>query len=190
MALLLVASICLAATGAWFTSSVNKPEKELTFGTIAISSTGDTSIVAATSAVKETTTLLMPGDTLEISYKVKNDGEAAYVLSYVTVTATPAADKTLSEAEKTAIENLTGWYSATGNTKATACAELAKGAAEADWKHSVELTGTKFGNGFQGATVKVTVKVVAIQQENLTNEAALALLQGSDLDIATGVVGA
>lgn len=187
LSLLLIASICLAATGAWFTSKVEKDPKDLAFGTIAISSTGDTSVTATSKS--GTTDLLMPGDTLKISYSVKNDGENAYVVAVVKVEATAAADKKLTATEKAALEGLSGTYATSGNDKATTCAVIAKGAAEATWEHSVVVNGKAFGNQFQGATVKVTVTILAIQEENLTAQEAYDLLTGeaSKLDIDTGV---
>lgn len=187
LSLLLIASICLAATGAWFTSKVEKDPKDLAFGTIAISSTGETSVTATSKS--GTTDLLMPGDTLKISYSVKNDGENAYVVAVVKVEATAAAGKELTATEKAALEGLSGTYAATGNAKADACVVITKGATEATWKHSVDVDGKAFGNQFQGATVKVTVTILAIQEENLTAQEAYSLLTdaASKLNIDTGV---
>lgn len=189
MAFLLVASICLAATGAWFTSKVDERTDSLNFGTIAISS--DVFTVTATGTKEMATTdLLMPDDTLTITYNIKNEGAAAFVIAKVDVTATTASG-TLSEAGKTAIQSLSGTYS--GNNKATTeCASLADGTetpTTETWTHTVRLTGNDFGNDFQGATVQVKVTILAIQQENLSSAEAFTLLTGTSLK-ADGTVSA
>ena len=106
MSFLLVASIVLAATGAWFTSQAKQDAGSLTFGTVVIGldSTAAADVIA-TSETPNATELLMPGDTLEITFQVNYTGTAnAYVVAYVEVTTSGGTGN------MDAIEAMGGWY--------------------------------------------------------------------------------
>ncbi|MGN1222856.1 MAG: hypothetical protein ACI4T1_01860 [Christensenellales bacterium] len=166
MAFMLVASITMAATGAWFTDQATAISgTQLDFGKIVLS--GETGTVTAATVKTETTDLLMPGDTLTINFSATNDEQAAYWIADVTVTLTNTT------ADDTAFAALDGTYGADSKVttaQTVAAAESISGTIE------LELTGATYGNDYQGATVTVTVTLKAVQQENLTADEAYALL--------------
>lgn len=171
MAFMLVASITMAATGAWFTDNATAINgTKLNFGKIALS--GEAGTVTAATQKTPTTDLLMPGDKLTIEFSATNDEEAAYWIAVVDVaisgiTAEPAPDTS-------AITNLSGTYGTT-STKVTEAVAVAKDGAISG-KIELELAGASYGNDFQGATITVTVTLKVVQQENLDAAEAYALL--------------
>ena len=168
MAFMLVASITMAATGAWFTADATAINgTPLNFGKIALS--GEAGTVTAATQKTPTTDLLMPDDKLTITFSATNAEEAAYWIADVDVTiagttGTPNTD---------AITGLKGTYGATG--KVTEAATVAKGG-NISGTIELELTGASYSNDFQGATITVTVTLKVVQQENLTATEAYALL--------------
>ena len=83
LALLLVASLVMGMTGAWFTDSVSKVENGLKFGTVKLSITEasenwqiDTD---ETGHPYLEATDMMPGDTLTGDFNLQNEGDPAYV---------------------------------------------------------------------------------------------------------------
>jgi len=184
MSFLLVASIVLAATGAWFTSAARQ-HSSLTFGTVEINAMtpGNDGLVSATSHTTTNTNLLMPDDTLEINFTVDYAGTAnAYMLAKVEVGITGNGS-----GDANAITGLSGWYvirdlaAAVGGTPAETVLSAAKATTTAGVVSAstasenlipvniqVALTGANYGNDFQGAVITVKVSLYALQEENIT----------------------
>lgn len=144
MSLLLVASILLAATGAWFTDKVADKTGTVNFGKINIEYSTTTPF---SFAIKDTEgTIVMPGDTLQFAGVIENKEEAAYVAIGVSFTG---------------VESLTA-------TKKVV--QVAKGgtidlSTELD---DIVLTGENYKNNYQGKPISVTVTVCAVQAKNIT----------------------
>ncbi len=161
MALLLVASIVLAATGAWFTANGNTTEKPLQFGTVKIASVTEDVVVKNT--IDTTLDKLMPGSSLEGNLKVDYQGNAAAYLRYkVTVGGAGAEYVTLT---------LTG-----ADTDGWVYADVA-----AATEFTAAINGsvaTTVGNDAQDAKVTIKFDVEAIQKANTaaTAKEAFALL--------------
>lgn len=171
MAFMLVASITMAATGAWFTADATAIDgKELNFGRIALSDQTGAVTAVSKSTPDITTDLLMPGDDLTITFSAKNAQEAAYWIAKVEVTITG----TTGGVNTDAITGLSGTYGAT--TKVTEAVAVAKNTAFSG-TITLPLAGDDYGNDYQGATIKVTVTLKVVQQENLTATEAYNLLK-------------
>ena len=174
MAILLVASIVLGATGAWFTSYKAMDPEDLTFGNIEITATADE--LAVVSSPDRQTAALMPGDEVTISFHVTNTGDKAFIAAKVTVEVAAADGATIPDAEITAFKSMfEGWYvngelnSATfdGLTLTDNDIVAAGQTAPVDFTITDTLDGEKYGDEWELATVSVTIKVYAIQAENM-----------------------
>lgn len=171
MAFMLVASITMAATGAWFTDTATAINgSTLDFGKIALA---DETVNGGVTAVSKsgTSDLLMPGDTLTINFTAKNAEEAAYWIADVDVTIAG----TTGSVDTSAITGLSGTYGASGKIADNTAATVDKGA-NITGTIELELTGASYGNDFQGATITVKVTLKVVQQENLTAAEAYAQL--------------
>ena len=162
MAFLLVASIVLAATGAWFTAkaSANKDET-IKFGTVTISLTEKTTGAWTTQSTVEGEK--MPGDSYSVAYTLKNTGsQDVYYKATATVT--------LKQGEE--VKTITGITVKLDAATATAVSgdiyELAANA-ERDFTGSIELSKDLL-NEHQGKTYTVSfvINVEAVQKANFT----------------------
>lgn len=139
MSLLLVASIVLAATGAWFTDKVAEGSGSVNFGKIDIE-------YSTAFKFTEDATTVMPGDTLHINGVVTNKEEAAYLAVEISLTGVkePKAIKKVVALDKKGTFDL-----------ATDLGEI-------------KLTGDDYDNTYQGKAIAVSVKICAVQQKNVT----------------------
>lgn len=161
MALLLVASIVLAATGAWFTANGATTEKPLEFGTVSIK--GVTEDVVVKNTIDTELTKLMPGSNLSGKLTVEYTGNAAAYIRYkVTVGGDGAGFVTLTLADA----DTDGWVYAETAASTNLVADVAGSVA------------TTVGNDAQGKAVTIKFDVEAIQKANTaaTAKDAFALL--------------
>lgn len=149
LSLLLIASICLAATGAWFTDKKAGTGADVTFGTVNIqSSNGAVELVKA-----ETAAIAMPGDKLNVTGAINNDGTAKIWVRYKLT-----HNYTTEDALKTELDKVfTGAY--------TYVAAAVEAGASSNLTGSVTIP-VELGNAAQGATFKVTLEMEAIQWAN------------------------
>ena len=77
LTVLLVASLLMSATGAWFTDQQDTGAVDMEFGTITLGTVGAGSITFDQPDEREfDTDILMPGDTVSINFTLLNDGTA------------------------------------------------------------------------------------------------------------------
>lgn len=160
MALLLVASIVLAATGAWFTANGATTEKPLKFGTVTIKGVTEDVVVKNTDTTLEK---LMPGSNLSGKLTVEYTGNAAAYIRYkVTVDGAGKGFVTLTLTGADA----DGWVYAETAASTNLVADVAGSVA------------TTVGNDAQDADVTIKFDVEAIQKANTAASAkdAFALL--------------
>lgn len=161
MAVLLVASIVLAATGAWFTANGKTDDKTLTFGTVKIAKVEET--VAVSNTIDTENVKLMPGSKLAGNLVVNYTGDsAAYIRYKVAVSGDGAANVTLALTGAEA----DGWV-------------YAETAAATDLTVAINgSVATTVDNEAQGKTVTLSFTVEALQKANTAASAkdAFALL--------------
>ena len=188
MAILLVASIVLGATGAWFTSYRNVSPEDLTFGNIEIEAAQATMVAKSVST--QTTDLLMPGDKLEIAFSVENVGNAAWIAANVTVKVVDGEGNDANPSNLAEFKAMfEGWYLGVDSDPAddaneTGLTDLAFDAAGYTAEDATKyfaiselLDGDKYKDEWEELTVQVTIEVYALQAENRTNtEAAAAII--------------
>ena len=147
LSLLLIASICLAATGAWFTDKKDGTGTDVTFGTVNIQGSDGAVTVTKADAVA------MPGDKLNVTGAIKNDGTAKIWVRYKLTHNYAAEDALKTELDKV----FTGEY-----TYVEAAVEAG---ASSNLTGSVSIP-VELGNAAQGATFEVTLVMEAIQWAN------------------------
>ena len=151
MALLLVASIVLAATGAWFTHKAEGDKQDFTFGKIQIAFGADNAYTLDEKA--DLTAKVMPGCTIAFNGSVENKEEAAYVAVFV---------------EATLPEGLT-WADLGVTDPSTAKVyTLAKGASQAIEATVTIPTTVSDQTKLGGKVVSFKVSAYAIQQDHYT----------------------
>lgn len=160
MALLLVASIVLAATGAWFTDKVEKASNDFTFGKIDIDLAAGAGFTLDDVAVTTAKTVL-PGCEIKYNGTINNLADAAIV--GVKVSATLDEGLTWTDVGVTADPSTYYIY------------EMAKKEA-ADVSQDVAVTITlptslKDQAKLNGKKITVSVEIVAIQQEHFKDDA-------------------
>lgn len=82
MAFMLVASITMAATGAWFTDNATGTSSKITFGTVAFSSDAATVTTTIKNLYANTTDLVMPGSEITVSCDLTYEGTASAWVRY------------------------------------------------------------------------------------------------------------
>jgi len=174
MAFLLVASIVLAATGAWFTGNASKSTDDFGFGKIAISiPTLEVSPVRTLDGSGDTITLdtIMPGDQLDISGSIKNLNQKAYVAYKATIVIT-LADAGATAAAADLGDSFTGWTVTVDGNKYTA---VKYGFAEKAKEETVDLNSAldvtfaeEIGDKLELATGTINVTAGAVQHANYT----------------------
>ena len=172
MAFLLVASIVLAATGAWFTHNVSDQTDSLTFGNITIAVKGTSEFTATHkdgSAVSYADADIMPGDKINFTSTIENQGEAAYLFVKYEVEGladgATAPTITLGGEGLVLVEDSSDTY----YVAVDATAEKA-------FSFAATLDGDKYPDDpYENATITITVKFAAVQQANLTAKEALAV---------------
>lgn len=164
LALLLVLSLVLTATGAWFTDSQNGDGATVNFGHIKL----EADSVTVTHALQVERDYVMPDDTMTLTVAYKTDAqtlEAVWVRFKVTAQLTKvgedAADITLSLGEAAAN------YDEDGEYIYRKVAVDAKNGVED--KLSVKFTGAEYGNEYQDATITYSVVVEILQSSNIAD---------------------
>ena len=147
LSLLLIASICLAATGAWFTDKKAGTGVDVTFGTVNIQNSDGAVTVTMADAVA------MPGDKLNVTGAIKNDGTAKIWVRYKLTHNYTTEDALKTELDKA----FTGAY--------TYVTDAVAAGASSNLTGSVTIP-VELGNAAQGATFKVTLEMEAIQWAN------------------------
>ena len=169
LALLLIVSLVLTATGAWFTDKADQDAKSnLTFGKVDIEMTSsDYAAKTKTAAVDGYD--IMPGDVIGGTVDVNNKFEAVYVKFTVTATDELHTDTALT------LKNVKlGATALTADADGSYYGAIAKETASTVFTFDVELTGTAYGNEYQGQKLSFKVSVSAIQQANRGNDAKAA----------------
>lgn len=162
MAFLLVASIVLAATGAWFTDKASGTgSADVTFGKVDVGVTGTATLTKA-----HTGTLTVDGCSWSISGLTLENSSTVDIYYAYTVTVEVSGDD-LTETEK-------GYFTVTNSNAAVECEKLTAGTAFSALKGmSVAFDSKGVMNGSsKTATITVTVKVAAIQADHIEEEAA------------------
>mgnify|MGYP006926048206 CR=1 FL=1 len=173
LAVLLVLSMVLGLTGAWFTDKKNGTDSSLTFGTVKLNVTegADGVFTTARTAGEDETTNVMPGDTLKVDLTVAKTDDSAdfYYTVILTISAKKAAgtdgvsaDLTIPDAIKNGLQDTTVYDTSVADTQYKA--------------KTVVLDGASYNNDWQGATITVNYEVRAIQKANLTAENASYML--------------
>ena len=161
LSILLVLSLILGFTGAWFTDKKDGDEITKNFGTVElnVAATEFGKVTRVSNEAGEVTGKIMPGDTIGYSLTVtKAEGSEDFWFA-VTVTI------------KGLEEDITTTISAE-NVKDSAKDSVVTG--------NVELTGATYGNTYQGKTVTLSYVVYAVQKANVaTATDAVALLQNA-----------
>lgn len=164
MSLLLVASILLAATGAWFTDKDATATKNLTFGTLDI--TGVTENVAVANTFANLTGPVMPGSTISGKLTINYTGTAdAYYRYKVEFGGDGAA-------------------SLTGTSSEWVYDEVAGGAEAQTIEKNISVTvEPTVGNTAQGKGITLNITVEFIQKANTAASAEEAFTTVGDSNI-------
>ena len=153
LSILLVLSLILGFTGAWFTDKKTGEEITKDFGTVElnVAATEFGKVTRVSNAAGEVTGKIMPGDTIGYTLTVtKAEGSEEF---WFAVTVSITGLETDITTEITADKD----SAVTGN---------------------VELTGATYGNTYQGKQVKLSYVVYAVQKANVATAAdAVALLK-------------
>lgn len=168
LSILLVLSLILGFTGAWFTDKKEDSSSEMSFGTVKLAELTGLDGISVTNTVDTANTNLMPGSTITGTVNVKNEGNAAVWLRYkVTFSGEGSAFIKDDKGNDLATEYV---YPA---------AALAGGAPTTiSIKAKVpELTA----NTAQEKTVTITVVVEALQQANTAETNAAATWEGKTI---------
>jgi hypothetical protein len=170
LALLLVLSLVLTATGAWFTDKEEGTDVELTFGHIDINvdATAFGTVTAGGEYLEGVD--IMPGD--KVSYALSVDGKATSESFWFAVIVTSEGLATNMEDGLASLEakNVYSWE---------------RGAAATEVKGEVTLDGATYDNNYQGKTVTFSYYVVAVQKANVASaEAAVEYLKAAQPYIA------
>ena len=197
LALLLVLSLVLTATGAWFTDSKNSVDStKFNFGTVVAKVTpGEDGAYAVYRAngTDKVTGKVMPDDKIKINLGVEKDAgsEDFYFTVAIKLVSFKKGDKDLliDDTTKAAAENVKDALEK-GNNNIYATAAV-NGVNTYASTFEVSLDGNAFTNEFQGATIEVSYEVRAIQVANLTvNDAKTMLTTGWNNGVPTKTVEA
>ena len=165
MALLLVASIVLAATGAWFTQ-IAKPadDKTISFGKVdvTVAETGF-GFARGETAVTEK---LMPGDKINAKLTLtNNNGDEPWVVYKINVT--------INGTDVSAMSSF---------SDPVKLSTISDGVLDA----SVTLDGEKYGNLYEEKEVTVSYEVRMVQSTNVSAEDAKTILNAADFEDTCG----
>lgn len=162
LALLLVLSLILSATGAWFTDKETGSEITKDFGVVNMKVTatdfGKVTRVSNDEGPLALDGKIMPGDTIGYSLTVeKAEGSEEFWFA-VLVTVSGLKEDITTEISAAIVKD-------------SAVDDLVEG--------SVVLTGADYGNTYQGAQITLSYEVVAVQKANVADKAAAAALLGA-----------
>ena len=163
LSILLVLSLILGFTGAWFTDKDAKGEQTVNFGTIDVA-LDETSDIGFKNGDNSTLTEpLMPGDKVMAKAVVKNTGAEAYYVVKILVSAQ------VKGAEEAATAKYYVWNGTeTVEASETVMPKLKATTGTATIDLSMDLDGATYGNDYQGGKAVVSCEVRAIQAKNLT----------------------
>lgn len=155
LALLLVLSLVLTATGAWFTDKAQVEDKGLAFGTLDIDSVTMTTAAKATNTIDTDNVSLMPGSTISGTATVTlKEGSAAAWLRYKITFSGEGAEYIKGADGEAAL-----------STEYVYVANAVEGGATSEIEISAKVP-TSVQNAAQGKAVTITIEVEAIQQAN------------------------
>jgi uncharacterized repeat protein (TIGR01451 family) len=173
LALLLVLSMVMGLTGAWFTDKADGEAQTVHFGSILVGLSGDsfTTTRAIVNSDSETT-LVMPGDKVHYAATVTNSGEndLYYLIQVVFV----------DSVNPTGGFGVDGYYTdgsskdANGTSQVVTAAKLIPHGNTGN-TDSVDLVidvPTSTGNSYQHATLQATLTVYTIQAANIASAEA------------------
>ena len=179
LALMLALSMVVGITGAWFTSSVSKVDNTgKKFGEVTIAldaEQGDNAIALVTDNVAHaylSGTDVMPGDTITYNYSVTNQKDAAHIRVEIVAAFEDGVGEQLSASDKqliTAQFNKTFFYTLEAHG-------AANNADHIEANVSFLLAGASFLDVWEGAVVKLSLYVDAIQAANVTMDAQTGAL--------------
>ena len=166
LSLLLVLSLILTATGAWFTDSKGSKEPATAeFGTITLTTDG-TAFGVFDHGSTTLTGKVMPGDDVVATITAKNDGNSAMYCLVKLVITVEGNDKA----------SVNKWFALDGtDASATNVTELAAGAS-GELEKGFTLDGTVYGNDYEGKSISVSYEIRAIQVKNVTKAQAYTYL--------------
>ena len=186
LAILLVLSMVMGLTGAWFTAKqADTTGKTLNFGEVALGTTVVTDFgtvshrAGSTDTTYESGVDIMPGDTVHYDLKVVK-GDSSEDFYYIVIINVVSVDGTLT---------LDSGYGV-GSAAAVVYNTLNNNGTKAENKDgtvagSFELDGDYYNDDWQGKSIKITWEVRAIQMANLTAAEAEGLLR-ADANWAAG----
>lgn len=159
LSLLLVLSLILTATGAWFTDTKDA-SKDMTFGTLKLDAiTMDN--VAVANTIDTANLKLMPGSKISGKVAVKNSGDSAAWLRYKITVSGEGAEKVT--------------FANNGEYQYVSTALAGNASTEIDVSATVS---TDVDNTAQGLAVKITIVVEALQQANTAADNTEAIWKG------------
>ena len=171
MAFLLVASIVLAATGAWFTSEATDKSDTFTFGNIDITVTSAEGLKVTKGTVAGdylTTTDVMPGDKISFDGTVKNNGDEAYLFVKYSVTGLKTGQEVTFNVGGVAGVKLEGQ----ADIYYIELAKKSDGDTGKAISFAAELTGSEYDNTYEDKDISVVIKLQAIQKANFADAKA------------------
>ena len=169
LTLLLVASLVMSMTGAWFTAVDDDASNEMTFGTVSMAGLSATSIDFDLD--EPNGDVVMPGDSVLINFNIQNTGTADFWARYKLVITVKDAEGDPATIGDLTVESLSadwhdsgdGWYAyktpITGNL---ATAPAGQSVPVVD----TYLIQTSLADTYEGYTFTVTLDVETIQVAN------------------------
>ena len=195
LALLLVFSLVMGMTGAWFTDrETDAGNKTINFGTINVKldTATDVGFYGVETGGTALSRDLMPGDYVRANLVIAKDSDAVEDFYFVVKISVKVwgANLTGHTTEDAALEIATkdgGWQGKTQPVAAdpehSVAAVLGQAYSHSDLGNLVlgqQLAGNAYGNSYQGCNVKVTYEVRAIQEEHLSAEQAWEMLTSAN----------
>ena len=150
MAFMLVASITMAATGAWFTDQATGTSSKITFGTVSFSAEEANVTTTIKNLYANTTDLVMPGSEITVSCDLTYTGTASAWVRYKLSCSNTNVTLAQSDYYYVATKMETGQTVVTDITATV----------------SKELTNA----GIEGTEVTFTLQIEAIQAANTASE--------------------
>ena len=163
MVVLLIASIAMGITGAWFTDKEVGSDKTLTFGSIDINLTSGSKFTLDEADLGATATI-MPGCEVVYSGAVQNTGEKALVAVIITAELSDGLNWTDVGATDPSSYKVYEMDAKNGSQEITATVKFSE-----DLKDQAKLTGK---------SVKLNVSVYAVQYEHYAASNAYTNLSG------------
>ena len=168
LSLLLVASLVMSMTGAWFTDNDGLSYTGTDFGTVEISLTATDFNVAMT----DPNLVIMPGDTVDIQFTVNNSGSAQmYARFSLDITVGALGVDVINTAIFNQLDLLADWTKNGNYYYYTGATDSILEPLDAHIVDTQFIIPTDLDEAYQGLSVEFTLVVQAIQVAN--NEAAV-----------------